>query len=67
MFKVCRSYFFLIMKTFTSQIDGCQFDYYIENGILNFKIDGLDWQDFDPSDKRSYDDNHYNELLKLLN
>ena len=55
------------MKTFTSQIDGCQFDYYIENGILNFKIDGLDWQDFDPSDKRSYDDNQYDELLKLLN
>ena len=56
-----------MIRTFTSQIDGCQFDYYIENGILNFKIDGLDWQDFDPSDKRSYDDNHDNELLKLLN
>ena len=55
------------MKTFTSQIDGCQFDYYIENGILNFKIDGLDWQDFNPSDKRSYETYQYSELLNLLN
>tara|TARA_B000000557_G_scaffold170685_1_gene138848 strand:+ start:26 stop:277 length:252 start_codon:yes stop_codon:yes gene_type:complete len=55
------------MKSFTSPTDGCQFDYYIENGTLNFKIDGLDWQDFDPADRRSYDDYQYNELLSLLN
>jgi len=55
------------MKSFTSPTDGCQFDYYIENGNLNFKIDGLDWQDFDPADRRSYEDYQYNELLSLLN
>ena len=55
------------MKTYTSPTDGCQFDYYVENGTLNFKIDGCDWQDFDPADKRSYETYQYNELLTLLN
>ena len=65
MFKVRRSNI-CVMNSFTSPTDGCQFDYYIENGNLNFKIDGLDWQDFDPADKRSYADYQYNELLSLL-
>jgi len=55
------------MKSFTSPTDGCQFDYYVENGNLYFKIDGLDWQDFCPEDRRAYQPYQYKELLSLLN
>jgi len=55
------------MKSFTSPTDGCQFDYIIENGNLEFKIDGCDWSDFVPEDKRAYEPYQYNEFLSLLN
>ena len=54
------------MKSFTSPTDGCQFDYYVENGNLYFKLDGLDWQDFCPEDRRAYQPYQYNELSTLL-
>ena len=54
------------MKRFTSPTDGCQFDYYVENGNLYFKLDGLDWQDFCPEDRRAYQPYQYNELSTLL-
>ena len=54
------------MKSFTSPTDGCQFDYIIENGNLSYKIEGTDWQDFVPEDKRAYEPYQYNELSTLL-
>ena len=54
------------MKSFTSPTDGCQFDYIIENGNLEFKIDGCDWSDFVPEDKRAYEPYQYAEFLSLL-
>ena len=55
------------MKSFTSPTDSCQFDYIIENGNLSYKIEGTDWQDFVPEDKRAYEPYQYNELFTLLN
>lgn len=54
------------MKRFTSPVDGCQFDYYVENGNLSYKIDGLDWQDFVIEDKRAYADYEYKEFMSLV-
>ena len=54
------------MKSFTSPVDGLQFDYYVENGNLSYKIDGLDWADFIPQDKRAYADYEYKEFMSLL-
>ena len=54
------------MKSFTSPVDGLQFDYYVENGILSYKIDGTDLQDFIPQDRRAYADYEYKEFMSLL-
>ena len=54
------------MKTFTSPVDGCQFLYQIEDGNLSYKIDGLDWADFCPQDRRAYADYEYKEFMSLL-
>ena len=56
-----------MIKTFTSQIDGCQFNYEVVDGQLSYQVEGTDWQDFIPEDKRAYDDYQYNELMTLLN
>ena len=54
------------MKTFISPVDGLQFDYYVENGNLSYKIDGTDWQDFIPQDRRADADYEYKEFMSLL-
>ena len=60
------------MNSFTSPVDGCHFLYQIENGNLSYKIDGTDWQDFCPQDRRAYADygeahvGEMNELIKSL-
>ena len=54
------------MNSFTSPVDGLQFDYYVENGNLSYKIDGTDWQDFVVEDKRAYADYEYKEFISLL-
>ena len=56
----------MTIQKFTSQIDGCEFDYQIVNGNLSFRIDGTDWQDFNLNDKRPYSDEEYAEFLSLL-
>ena len=55
-----------MIKTFTSEIDGCQFNYEVVDGQLSYQVEGTDWQDFIPEDKRAYDEDQYNELLSLL-
>ena len=55
-----------MIKTFTSPVDGLSFEYQISNGLLEYKIDGTDWQDFHPSDRRAYSDYEYREFLSLL-
>jgi hypothetical protein len=60
------------IKKFTSKIDGCEFDYFISKStsshykILSFRIDGTDWQDFIPNDKRTYSKEQYQEMMDLL-
>ena len=54
------------MKSFTSPVDGLQFLYQIEDGNLSYKIDGTDWQDFIPQDRRAYADYEYKEFMSLL-
>jgi len=60
------------IKKFISKIDGCQFDYFIDQStssnqkILSFRIDGTDWQDFIPNDKRAYSKEQYQEMMNLL-
>jgi len=53
-------------QTFTSKIDGTQFDYEIEDGNLSYKIEGTDWQDFILEDKRAYSPEQYAEFLSIL-
>ena len=53
-------------QTFTSKIDGTQFDYEIEDGNLYYKIEGTDWQDFIIEDKRAYSPEQYAEFLSIL-
>ncbi len=33
---------------------------------LEYKIEGTDWQDFIPEDKRAYSDYEYKEFVSLL-
>jgi len=60
------------IKKFTSKVDGCEFDYFIDQStssnqkILSFRIDGTDWQDFIPNDKRAYSKEQYQEMMNLL-
>ena len=55
-----------MIKTFTSPVDGLTFEYQILNGQLEYKIEGTDWQDFVPEDRRAYSDYEYREFLSLL-
>ena len=55
-----------MIKTFTSPVDGLTFEYQISNGQLEYKIEGTDWQDFHPSDRRAYSEYEYREFLSLL-
>ena len=55
-----------MIQTFTSPTDGLTFNYEIVDGTLSYQIEGTDWQDFIPEDKRAYEDYQYNELLSLL-
>ena len=56
----------MIIKKFTSKLDGSTFDYFIEDNILSFKYDGTDWQDFVPNDKRAYSEAEHQEMMDLL-
>ena len=55
-----------MIKTFTSPVDGLTFEYQISNGQLEYKIEGTDWQDFVPEDRRAYSEYEYREFLSLL-
>jgi|TARA_B100000282_G_scaffold80554_1_gene55973 hypothetical protein len=55
-----------MIKTFTSPVDGLTFEYQILNGQLEYKIEGSDWQDFIPEDRRAYSEYEYREFLSLL-
>ena len=55
-----------MIKTFTSPVDGLSFEYQISNGQLEYKIEGTDWQDFVPEDRRAYSEYEYREFLSLL-
>ena len=55
-----------MIKTFTSPVDGLTFEYQISNGQLEYKIEGTDWQDFVPEDRRAYSEDEYREFLSLL-
>ena len=55
-----------MIKTYTSKIDNAQFEYQIVDGNLSYKIEGTDWQDFIPEDKRAYSDYEYKEFVSLL-
>ena len=60
------------VKKFISKVDDCEFDYFIDQStssnqkILSFRIDGTDWQDFIPNDKRAYSKEQYQEMMNLL-
>ena len=55
-----------MIKTFTSPVDGLTFEYQILIGQLEYKIEGTDWQDFVPEDRRAYSEYEYREFLSLL-
>ena len=55
-----------MIKTFTSPVDGLTFEYQILNAQLEYKIEGTDWQDFVPEDRRAYSEYEYREFLSLL-
>ena len=46
--------------------DDDQFWWYVKGGQLSFQIDGTDWQDFSPQDRRPYTDREYNLFMSLL-
>ena len=56
----------IMIKKFKSPIDECEFLYQIVDGNLEYKIEGTDWQDFIPEDKRAYSDYEYKEFVSLL-
>ena len=56
----------VMIKKFKSPVDGLEFIYQIVNGNLEYKIEGTDWQDFIPEDKRAYSDYEYKEFVSLL-
>ena len=55
-----------MIKKFKSPVDGLEFIYQIVDGQLSYKIEGIDWQDFIPEDKRAYSDYEYKEFVSLL-
>ena len=55
-----------MIKKFKSKVDWLEFIYQIVDGNLEYKIEGTDWQDFIPEDKRAYSDYEYKEFVSLL-
>ena len=55
-----------MIRTFTSQVDGSKFDYQFNGENLEIRLDGCDWSDFIPEDKRAYSKAEYKELMSLL-
>ena len=53
------------IKQFTSPIDDVSYNYYVDDGVLSYKIEGTDWQDFTPND-RAYTSQENVEFLSLL-
>ena len=48
--------------------DGTEIEYYHNNdNTLSYRIEGTDWQDFIPEDKRAYSTQEYNEFMNILN
>ena len=56
-----------MIRKFTSQVDGTEFEYQFNGINLEIRSDGCDWSDFIPEDKRAYSKAEYNELMSLLN
>ena len=56
----------IMIKKFKSPVDGLEFIYQIVDGNLEYKIEGTDWQDFIPEDRRAYSDYEYKEFVSLL-
>ena len=56
----------IMIKKFKSPVDGLEFIYQVVDGQLSYKIEGTDWQDFIPEDKRAYSDYEYKEFVSLL-
>ena len=55
----------IMVKKFKSPVDGLEFIYQVVDGQLSYKIEGTDWQDFIPEDKRAYSDYEYKEFVSL--
>jgi len=55
-----------MIRKFTSQIDGAEFQYRFNGINLEIRPDGCDWSDFIPEDKRAYSKPEYDELISLL-
>ena len=53
------------IKQFTSPIDDVSYNYYVDDGVLSYKIEGTAWQDFTPND-RAYTSQENVEFLSLL-
>ena len=55
-----------MIRKFISQVDGAEFQYRFNGINLELKLDGCDWSDFIPEDKRAYSEPEYKELMSLL-
>ena len=55
-----------MIRKFISQVDGAEFQYRFNGINLELKLDGCDWSDFIPEDKRAYSEPEYKELMTLL-
>ena len=55
-----------MIKKFKSPIDECEFLFQIVDCQLSYRIEGTNWQDFIPEDKRAYSDYEYKEFVSLL-
>ena len=55
-----------MIRKFISQVDGAEFQYRFNGINLELKLDGCDWSDFIPEDKRAYSKAEYKELMSLL-
>ena len=55
-----------MIRKFISQVDGAEFQYRFNGINLELKLNGCDWSDFIPEDKRAYSEPEYKELMTLL-
>ena len=55
-----------MIRKFICQVDGAEFQYRFNGINLELKLDGCDWSDFIPEDKRAYSEPEYKELMSLL-